>query len=462
MILSLKGYEAKNTGNVAAVTQQFAQTVNNAKNKMNMLLNPSAEVINLVTNMYNNSGGGTPAANNPPAAKNPFSLNNTTGNTFGGQNQATANRFGGASSVFGGATQSTNLFGSSTQNQSANLFGAAANATPAANNPFAATTANNSGNLFGGSSFGSNANTSVFGNQANVSPFGASSGNAFGGATQTATANGNLFGAAPTSTATSVFGNSQSTTANAFGAQQSQQQSTNVFGIAAAAQSNPIFGGPPKFGSNPGAGLFAQANTMTTPANTGNIFGQTIPNSQSTFGTVAQQPQQQQGNIFGSAMQQQQQQQPQAQAHTQSIFGQQNAQQPASNVFGMAQSTQPTQTANLFGSAPVGGQNIFGSTATPAQPQPQTQNGNLFANAATPNANSSVFGASNSFQNQQALPTQQTQSIFGQSAAQTPAAPTTVYSSVAALSEADLNAFKANRFELGHIPIRAPPRELCV
>lgn len=97
--------------------------------------------------------------------------------------------------------------------------------------------------------------------------------------------------------ATSAFGNS------AFGA--AQPATANIFGQPAQ-QTSTLFGGTSNTntGTANGFGAFGQpSSTNTTPAFGGGTFGQTQPQQQSAFGTtggfgLGQQPQQQ-NSVFG-------------------------------------------------------------------------------------------------------------------------------------------------------------------
>lgn len=152
------------------------------------------------------------------------------------------------------------------------------------------------------------------------------------------------------------------------------------------------------------------------------------------------------------AAQQQQQPQPQqsffgASAGTggSSIFGQPaQPAQNAGNIFGASQPAQPMPSTNIFGGQSAAqSSNIFGA------PQPSNEQSNIFGTPAPAlTQNQSIFGASSFQQPQQQQQMQQPQS-------------SSLYSSIDALTAEELAAFNATTFEMGLIPMKPPPRELC-
>lgn len=430
---------------------------------MNMLLSPSNDVVLLVTNLYNISGGGNPVSTSS-APSNLFGLNSATST----QNTGV---FGGSSSVFGLQSQT--------------------NANPFAGNAagFGGNATSNANSIFGSSSFGAaQQNNSMFGNQNKPSIFGQSSTtNAFGQqqqptsggvfGTQQNTTGGSIFGIAqPQSTAGSIFGGAQNTITNtgsifggnsmstnsSFGMQTSQpsiQPSSNIFSMgAAASQSNPTFGGPATFGSNQqSSGIFGQANTSMgqTPTSSSSIFGQSIQ-SVAPFGSAIQQND---PNSFGNFAQQ-----PQIQQQS-SIFGQQTPAQNQTSIFGGMQGQQQMPTTSAFGSS-VSSSNIFGTPSVQSAPIQASTNifsGNPISIGSTmmtnPNQNQSIF-SSNSFQN---APTNQMQSSQGMfQSISNVIVSSTLYSKAENLNQNDLAAFSADVFVLGEIPIAPPPVELCM
>ncbi|XP_055296449.1 uncharacterized protein LOC129565509 isoform X2 [Sitodiplosis mosellana] len=486
-----RSYEAKATGNVQMVTNQFTQSILDANNKLNMLVNPADEVVAMVTNLYNSNCTNTPATAQAPNA-NPFGMGSNTmnsmnsgGSFFGGGNNAAQSNslFGSSSSAassnpfarnaagFGGAqNQNTNLFGgSAATSNNMNLFGGGGGAS-------GVSTATTGNSLFGGSSFSNTNNASAFGST---------------------TQPNSLFGGGSTSGPFSQ----QNTNASPFAMPQSTNQSSGLFG--AQAQSNPVFGGSASFGIQGKTGLFGQASASLGQANTGNIFGQSV--QAPAFG--APQPQQQ-TNLFGNANQNQ----------PQSLFvGQQKTMQAAdnpfaavaqssnTNIFGQSQMQQqqpsPFQnSASVFG----GNQNTnnFGGNAsmvfsgaaqavphqnpllpTPTQPpslQQQQQNifgANSFSAQPTAPAQTPFGGAGgNAFQSAQpqqqppiqplfGAPAQQQQNIFGAvgATAQQPAQQSkTLYTPMDSLSQEEIEAFNSNTFDISKIPTKPPPMELCI
>lgn len=468
---------------------------------MNMLTNPSDDVVVLVTNLYNNSCTNVPAQNAP---SNPFgmgskTMNNQGGNIFGGVSSSgpTSNLFGSSTpasnpnpnpfasnataNTFGGAqTQASNLFGGST---TAPLFGGARNNTVTGSS------------LFGGSSFSNTNNPSAFGST-NQTP------SAFGGGSQTQS----IFGGGATSGPFSQ----QNANASPFALSTPQtNQPTGLFG--GQAQSNPVFGSGASFGSQVKPSVFGQANaSLGQSTNTGNIFGQNV--QAPSFGAQPQTnpyvnaaPNQTQSIFGGSGGQQQTMQTPDnpfaavAQSTTTNIFGgqsqmqQQQQQQPSpfqnSNAFGGANANAFGQSANmgqsLFGVAgqainnqinpvptqpltqnlPQQQQSIFGASTFSVPPAQSTQQptpfgGNIFQSAHEQNSSTqTLFGG----QQQQQLQHQQQQpNMFGAPAPQPAQISTAHYTPMDALSQEEIDAFNSNSFDISKIPTKPPPMEFCI
>lgn len=290
--------------------------------------------------------------------------------------------------------------------------------TATGGNPFAAaasigtgTSTNVAANIFGGGTSGG---------------FG---GGAFGGGgTQTS----NIFGAAPNQTASSIFGGGSTGTTgslggNIFAKQVQPVPATNIFGqTQQQPQTGSVFGGAPTFGGT-GGSLFASVTQPAAP-----LFGATpapaAPVSNNPFA----------------------QQQPPAPP----AFG---AAPPSSNLFASVAPAQPAPSTNPFGSAFATQQpSPFGQ---PLQ-QPQQSSSNLFLPAPTqaPAVGQSPFGAvatmSSPFGANPLAP-----SVVAPAAASNQFA--TLYSKMEDLTAEQLEAFKAERFELGKIPTVPPPKELC-
>lgn len=480
---------------------QFTQSVLDAKNKMNMLTNPTDDVIMLVTNLYNST---CPPRNATPNA-NPFgmgSMNATAPGIFGEgggggtTTQSNTNLFGTTSTVNtpNPFARNTPGFGMAAQSQPTNLFGGSQAPAPSMNPFGAAPSAAGNTSLFGGSSF-QNSNTN----------------SSFGASTQPTS----LFGG---STASGPF-SQQSTAASPFALPAPATQSQNPFG--GQAQSNPVFGGGATFGNQmKTTGLFGQANAAIgqTPSAPATIFGQSIQNS--GFGAAPQT----QTNLFGAA----------APAPNQSIFGggagaqqSMNAQTPDNPFAAVAQ----TANTNIFGNAPTQMQ----SAQQPPQPSPFQTQGNVFGGGGattTTNTfgNATGFGAFQSQQNnqmgamqqpqqppqQQQTLQQQQQSIFGtnsfavqptaaatapvqnafggnsfqtpqdankpaqplfgasmqpksnpfgaQTAAQQllPQPSKNLYTPMESLSSDEIEAFKCDSFDIAKLPTKPPPMEMCM
>lgn len=463
---------------------------------MNMLTNPTEDMIILVTNLYNSSCTNTPAqpAQNAPA--NPFgmgmgmgmgasTMNSGSGaSIFGGGNTTTAN----GTNLFGSSAQTANAnpfarnaagFGAPTQSQASNLFGASTANSNSMNLFGAQSNTNTAGSLFGGSSFSNTNNTSTFGstNQPTSLFGGAGTGVASGPFSQQTT-NASPFALPPANSQTNSM----------FGGQQQQQQQ----------QTNPVFGGGASFGMQAKTGLFDQANAaMAQTTTSGNIFGQNVqapafgaPAQSSLFGNASQDQTQ---SIFGGVTQQQQQT-----MQTQDNPFAAVAQSATTNIFGAAQMQQQPQpqqqatpfqsTANTFGAnTNMGmGQPLFGvanqtsqmnAAPSPAQAPAQTlqqQQQSIFGtNNFSAQPTQLPFGG-NAFQNAQEQPNSQAPMIGGQSqpnsnvfgAATAAAAPIqqskTLYTPMESLSQDEIDAFNNNTFDLSKIPTKPPPMELCI
>ncbi|XP_039448513.1 nucleoporin NUP42-like [Culex pipiens pallens] len=288
-------------------------------------------------------------------------------------------------------------------------------------------------NPFGAAPIGTGSTSvasSIFGGGAS----GGFGGSSFGGGSAASTSN--IFGAAPNQTASSIFGGG--TAANPAGtlggnifakAAQPVAPSSNIFGQVQPQQqpqTGSVFGGAPTFGGT-GGSLFASVPQPTAP-----IFGASVPTAAASSNPFAQ-PQPQAATGFGAA------------PPSQNLFASVAPAQPvSSNPFGGTFSAQPQPSP-------------FGQ-AVPQQPQPTS--GNLFLPVPT----------------QQVAPAPVAQSPFGGAVAMpspfgaTPAlaAATSagnqfanLYSKMEDLTSEQLEAFKADRFELGKIPIVPPPKELC-
>ncbi|XP_058445860.1 uncharacterized protein LOC131427012 [Malaya genurostris] len=317
-----------------------------------------------------------------------------------------------------------------------------------AGNPFGTQIGSSSVNIFGG---------------ANSGGFGTAS-SAFGVSTNTA---GNIFGTGPSQTTTNIFG--AATNANASGGNlfakpaQSPAPTSNVFGITALGQqqqSNNVFGAPPVFGgTNPS--LFAPANPSQTPSG-GSLFGSSVV-AQSSGNLFAQQPQ----STFGQSV------------PVQNPFANPSQSQPASGTPFIAAPVAATGNPfanSSFGTTvqPTGSmqQNVFSSTFS----SPLQQSTNPFAQSVQQQQVSQslflpapqVTQTISPMTNQPAAQFGATaQSAFGGNSQQ--AIPPIVasqqsanlYSRLEDLSKEQLEAFNADRFELGKIPTVPPPRELC-
>lgn len=361
----MKYLEAKIQNNVPAHEIELTQMINDAKQKMQCLLNPSREIMNVLIEIYNQQDDlSAPTSQN----SNVFGGNtNNVGSIFGG----TTGSFTGQ--AFGGSGASTNIFGS-TQNQS-NIFGTSNTSGNLGGNIFAKPTpAPGNGNIFGQSTLTQPQSNSIFGGSA---IFGGGGGNSMFNSVnqQQSTAGGSIFGGT----------SGVASTGNIF-----TQQAQSVFGQTSQ-NSNAFAGAAQPISNN--APFAAPA---TTPAN---IFGT------STFGTPT--VTQQQSVPF-------------------STFGQQSM-----SPFGQSMPAQSQQTSqNLFLPAPQVAQ--VAPTPVSQSPFGGFQSSSVFGTPAVSNSSTVVVSQS-----------------------------PTLYSRIENLTKEQLDAFKADRFELGKIPTVPPPRELC-
>lgn len=393
-----------------------------------------------------------------------------TANPFGGSSQSQPSAFGGSTSqpsAFGASAQTTgSAFGSSSGGTSfgqsgfgakpgfgQSAFGSPTTATPATTSAFGS-----SAPSFGQSGFGSSTAAPAFGQSAfgakpAGSAFGANSG---GGGAFGAFANKSAsFGGSGTGNTTSAFG-APATGTSAFGSGTSG--ATPAFGssgFGAFANKSTSFGGQPSTGSAFGS--------STNTSNTGGLFVQTATSNNngaegmdSDTPTTTQPP----TSAFGSA------------PSTTSAFGQ--TQQPTTtSAFGQ---TQPT---SAFGSSAFGAKSAFGSTpsapsAFGAAPATTSAFGNTTSTNTASAFGTSAFGAtaakSSAFGATSAFGSGSFNSAFGESKSN-PFGPKSAkdrdpYASLLpddyekTLSEGILNAFRADKFELGSIPECVPPLEM--
>lgn len=300
--------------------------------------------------------------------------------------------------------------------------------------------------IFGGST-GFSQTPSAFGQPASV--FGQSStpGSIFG---QAAPATSTLFGGQTTITPTtspfagqSVFGQAQNT--NVFGqTQNSTQNTSSIFGQPTLPEqpssSTNVFG---QAQNNLSGNVFGQVQNLAEQPTSTNVFGQTQNTfgNQSTFATpAASAPLFGQNPAFSTQ-------------NTTSVFGQpQNTTsvfaQPQTSVFSTPAFSQPQNSSAAFAQPPAAAPNIFSqaaasfgqSTFTPASPQ--TVNPFSQTSFASPSEQAKV-------------------NPFTQAAIATVVVSCNYYSNLEDLTEEEKKAFEATEFELGKIPIKPPPKELC-
>ncbi|XP_055639692.1 uncharacterized protein LOC129777449 [Toxorhynchites rutilus septentrionalis] len=270
----------------------------------------------------------------------------------------------------------------------------------------------------------------------------------------------NIFGAVPNQPVGNIFGNSAPGTSlggNIFTKPQGTTGGTFALPSLGQQQNSSGVFAPSVFGAT-GASLFTQNQPQAQTG--GSIFGGTVSSSSSNL--FAQSSQQ---SIFGQS------------ATNQNIFAA-ATQQPQANVSPFNPTPAPAAT-NLFTSTNFGNAVVaqpqqtafspFGAQQTPvpfgqAVPQQQSSQG-LFVPTpqAVPQQQSSTLGQSNFGSSQPSTfgtnVVQQSGGALTQPAVASQS--TTLYSRVEDLRKQDLDAFQADRFELGKIPIVPPPNELC-
>lgn len=376
---------------------------NEALAKMNQLKNCTPETIQLLVNIYNQS----------------MQEPNKTTNSLGNPQQTTTNTFG----------NSSNVFGQSQPQQSSQM---------------------SVGSIFGGQQLSTNSmNTgSIFGSTQPSNPF-----------VQTTNQSSIFGGAKPQQNETSNSAFSFSINQNA--QQQQQPQQSSIFG--SSQPSSNIFGAPATF-NQPSTNIFSlnqQPQQQPAPASSFSFAGSSIFGQQQVQQT--QHPNPQPFSAFSNPT-----------GNTNSVFGQQ--QQPQTtpgSMFNIDQTQQlPTTT---IGQPPTGlFASVFSQSNTQQVQPPQPSN--IFAQAQQPAPASSIFG-----QNQ--LPVQQQQqpgsSIFQIdqnitasnfanpfAAASQPILPPRIdenaFTEIEKLSPEEIQAFEAEEFILGKIPLNPPARQFCV
>ncbi|ELU43455.1 F-box-like domain-containing protein [Rhizoctonia solani AG-1 IA] len=379
--------------------------------------------------------GGTasqPSAFGAPAQTTGSAFGSSTGGTTFGQSGFGAKPAFGQSGFGSSTTPSTTLaFGSSAPTSAFGQSGFGTSAT--------ATTTTTAAPAFGQSGFGSKPAGSAFGSSTGGGgAFGAfaNKSSSFGG---TNTGNTTSAFGAPAG-GTSAFGSGSSSTTPAFGSS----------GFGAFANKSTSFGAQPSTGSAFGS--------STTSAGTGGLFIQTNTSNNnngaegmdSDTPTTTQAP----ASAFG-----------QPASSTTSAFGQ--TQQPStSSAFGQ---TQPT---SAFGSSAFGAKSAFGTTpGTTSAFGTAPSTTSAFGN--TSSTSTSAFGTTGATS---AFGTTTKPSAFGATSAfgsssgtafntakpkdRDPFAALLPDDYMNTLSEGIINAFKADKFELGSIPECVPPLEM--
>ena len=432
--LRWEAYTAKINQNVNQYQQKIQAMINEYAQKRNLLRQPSDQVKTVLLRIYNREDltGFHNVLSGQPV--------NTAGNVFGGSGSTSSSIFGSApqpsgSSIFGSTSSST--FGAPS------VFGSSANsAFGSSNNSLIKPAATAS--IFGQSNMTSanSSSGSIFSNPATTQP----TSNLFGQNTSTMSS-GSIFGNA--NKPTSVFGQASNNpspqapqTTSVFG------QPANTFGQPATIQPSPFLGPTTTQGSS---SIFGSSPSMSASTS---VFGQptTSPftqisspasSVQSTFGQAAfSQPPTQASNPspFG---------QPPAQSQT--TFGT-NLAAPQPSVFGSPSTFgQPSvASTSAISIAPY----MTTSSAAPLQGSPAVISSNPFG---TPPPSISNPFEKNSSSTSSEKPTM---GLFGQKII--PQKDSSIYTQLDDLTEEEKEQFSAVKFELGKIPLRPPPKEMCV
>lgn len=399
--------ENSKNGNIQNYLNNLMSEYNNALRKMNEIKMPSNETLQIFASVYNSSGS-EPKNTAKPASQtqNPFQ----SSNIFGGSNQQQQQGVLNSSSIFGG-TSSNNPFQQAPQQTSMA-------ATGAQQSPF---------------SFSQNSQPkpSIFGSS---QPSQTSS--IFGSSNPQPQTNASIFGGQPTNP-------QQQSNASIFGGQSNifaQTTGSNVFGMSTNQPASSIFG----------------SSTMQQPTqNTQqSIFGaQTTANQTMQSSAPANQ------NIFGSFGQTNP-----SFAQTTSSFGAQQAPPAPQNIFQQAQQA-PAAPQNVFQVNASATQNVFSQFQTAPSNNSMTQE--------PPQIQTNIFGAAQPVEqpaqvNPSPFQIQQSQApssnVFGGNPFQAPvkANDEHFYSKQEELSAEDIQAFQAETFTLGKIPLLPPTKALAL
>lgn len=418
--------ENSKNGNIQSYLNNLMTEYNNALRKMNELKQPSSDTLQLIASIYNTSNTSDQKPN--PAqtqAPNPFQ----SSNIFGGSTQQQQTMP--SSSIFGASTTQNNPFQqANTQNPTNSIFGSSTANNPVQSSAFSFNQASQDQqkpSIFQSSVFGSTQTQTSGG-----SVFSSAQTNIFTqqGSSVVQPPTQSVFGSAPAQQ--SIFGSTSAplsvpqNTQSVFGALTASQPSQNVFGSTVAQQSQQP--AQSVFGSNiapqPVQNIFGGSTVQSQAVP--NVFGgstATQPASQNVF--AAQPIQQPAQNVFGGSA-----------ALPQNLFAAQAVQQPAQNVFGGF--TQNQAQSQTFGQP----SSVFGSTPQ-SQPQSDSMSGNIFnVPAPQPGQTSQIFSGN---------PFQQNVTFNDEH----------FYSKDEDLSPEFVQAFQADSFVPGKIPIMPPSKSLA-
>lgn len=455
-----EAYASRQSNSSQEYQQKFQALLNSYAMKRKALAKPSEEIKGILRRLYAKEKVVLPPGSNI------FNAAANVGSIFGGSSsssntssifQSRPNQsFGGgassqsnASSVFGGGqpASSNSIFGGSATKPS--IFGGSTASNPSAPNPFSSGTQSGSSSIFGGGSSTQPQGSSIFGgsnqSQASSSIFAASAKSPFGQSSfgQPANNTTNIFGGGTQS----QMQQSMSGSNTPFGQPSNVNPSGGIFGGGSSSSMSSPFGGnsvsnqgTSAFGGQTGTSSPSMGSSFggqsTTPLTTANPFSNQT-NIQSPFGNPSQSSNTNPTSVqspFGNPSQNP--------TTNFSPFGN-PTQNPSTNLSNVqspfGNPAQSTGNANAFSNPPPSLQS--GSVGAASGNPFLSQSGNaggLFAPVGGGNASTGLFG--------QKLP-EMTDSYR--------------YTPLDQFTPEELTLLQSEEFELGRIPERPPPLELC-
>ncbi|XP_059093732.1 nucleoporin NUP42-like [Tigriopus californicus] len=432
--MRFEAYASRDSNTSQAYQQKFQELLSSYALKRKALAKPSEEIKGILRRLYAKEKVVLPPGSNV------FNAAANVGSIFGGsattanssnifQNRTNQQPFGGtqsnAASIFGGGqpTPSNSIFGGGSTSLTGGkpaIFGGGSTANnQSAPSPFSSGIPNGSSSIFGGASTTQSPGSSIFGganqNQASPSTFTSSTKSPFG---------------------QSPFGQPTANTSSIFGGSSQPQMQQSMSGT------NTTFGQPQN--SNPSGSVFDQGQSKLSSPFSGSsisnqgpsVFGGQMANSPST------------NSPFG---------------------GGSSAPQTAANPF-----SSPSVAQSPFGNSPQGANTPPSNVPSPFVTTAQgIGNQSTFSNPPPPLPSRSIGGAapSNPFLSQSANSTNAgglfaavgggsgSTGLFGQKLPEM--TDPYRYTPLDQFSPEELAVLKGEEFELGRIPERPPPLELC-